>query len=429
MKRQQSKWLGVTAWMAPLALAVLMSGWGGMSGVLGQTAGPTTRPTTQPAPLPGPMVYTLEARPEIAKLKPAPANPKSMDDLKAIQARVEAVARQALPATVGLQMGDGQGSGVIVSKDGYVLTAGHVSGTPGDRVTIVLSNGAMVAGHSLGANNWIDSGMVKIDTPGAYPFMPVGSAAKLETGQWVIAMGHPGGYQVSRPPVVRLGRILNVQYRIPPNTPNPSRELYAVTTDSTLINGDSGGPLFDLDGRVVGINSRIGPEAVQNIHVPVDTFLSTWDRLAKGDEWDLSSRFAGGPRRGGGAGGAGRGGGGLRGGGGPGGLGGLAGGANAVPTPATPVAPAAPATPRLGITVNDNAAGGAVVTYIAPGTSADGVDLRRDDVITKFNGRPVKTGDDLAELATKLKPGDSVTLDVLRGNQPKTLSLKVGSGN
>jgi len=100
-----------------------------------------------------------------------------------------------------------------------------------------------------------------------------------------------------------------------------------------------------------------------------------------------------------------------------------------VPTPATPVAPAAPATPRLGITVNDNAAGGAVVTYIAPGTSADGVDLRRDDVITKFNGRPVKTGDDLAELATKLKPGDSVTLDVLRGNQPKTLSLKVGSGN
>ena len=157
--------------------------------------------------------------------------------------------KYALPATVGLNVQDGQGSGVIVSKDGYVLTAGHVSGAPGTRVTVVLSNGTMVRAQALGANNGIDSGMVKITTPGEYPFVPLGSTMNLVAGQWVVALGHPGGYQVSRPPVLRLGRILTVR----------GGPRGAVGTDCPLINGDSGGPLFDLDGRLIGINSRIGP--------------------------------------------------------------------------------------------------------------------------------------------------------------------------
>src|SRR6185312_638696 len=98
---------------------------------------------------------------------------KTVDELRAVQERVEAVARMALPATVGLIMSDGQGSGVIVSKDGYILTAGHVSGTPGTPLRIRLSNGNEVTAVSLGANNGIDSGMAKINTPGVYPFMPL----------------------------------------------------------------------------------------------------------------------------------------------------------------------------------------------------------------------------------------------------------------
>ncbi len=64
-----------------------------------------------------------------------------------------------------------------------------------------------------------------------------------------------------------------------------------------MISGDSGGPVFDLDGRLVGINSRIGATTTTNIHVPIDTFVETWDRLAKGEEWGGASGIAGGSRR------------------------------------------------------------------------------------------------------------------------------------
>ena len=208
--------------------------------------------------------------------------------------------------------------------------------------------------------------------------------------------------------------------------------MWAITTDSTLINGDSGGPVFDLDGRLVGINSRIGLDPTQNIHVPIDTFLATWERLAAGQEWDsMRGGFAGGRGRGGGAGGPGVAGGGRARGerrqwgrAGVQGAGGLAGGSNSV----TPAAVMPPSAPRLGFGFDDNAKG-VVITYISPGTPADSVDLQPDDIITKVNGQAVKTGNDLKVLATKLRPGDSVTLDLLRGTQTKRLLMKVGSEN
>src|SRR5215469_7056021 len=88
-----------------------------------------------------PLVYSREAHPEITKLPEAPIVPNGVEDLKAIQTRVEAVVKEARPATVAVLLDDGQGSGVIVSRDGYVLTAGHVSGKPGQSVTIVLADG------------------------------------------------------------------------------------------------------------------------------------------------------------------------------------------------------------------------------------------------------------------------------------------------
>ena len=241
---------------------------------------------------PSPVAYSTEAHREITQLPAAPVTPGNVDDLKLIQSRVEAVVKEALPATVAILLDDGQGSGVIVSRDGYVLTAGHVSGKPGQKVTIMLSTGEELHGKALGANNNIDSGMVKItdkaaDPKKGFPFVPLGTAKKLKAGQWLVAMGHPGGYREDRPPVVRLGRVLYVQ---------DNNKWFA--TDCPLINGDSGGPVFDLDGRLIGINSRIGMTLTTNVHVPIDTFEETWDRLAKGEEWGdkkgLLARMCGG---------------------------------------------------------------------------------------------------------------------------------------
>jgi serine protease Do len=261
---------------------------------------------------------------------------------------------------------------VIVSKDGYVLTAGHVSGKPNQRIIIVLSSGRRVRAVTLGANNGIDSGMAKILDPGEYPFVPVGTAKNLVPGQWVVSLGHPGGYQRSRPPVVRLGRVLLARDTL-------------IGTDGPLFSGDSGGPMFDLDGRLVGIHSRIGSTTSANIHVPVDTFVATWDRLAKGDEWGSRTFLARGAPEG------------------------------------TPKAAA------LGVRAVADARG-VLVSQVYPGAGADAAGILEGDVITKINDRTVRSLDDIKETVEKQKIGDAVRLQVVRASKVLELSVKLTPG-
>jgi hypothetical protein len=175
------------------------------------------------------------------------------------------------PAVVGVSIGPAQGSGVIV-KGGRVLTAGHVSGQPGRTVTLHLADGRKLKGKTLGRNADIDSGLIEITDKGDWPGVEMGKSADLKKGQWVVAIGHPGGYRANRTPVVRLGRVLEVN-------------AGAIVTDCPLVGGDSGGPLFDLDGKIIGIHSRIGGPIMANLHVPVGTYVDTWDRLARGETW------------------------------------------------------------------------------------------------------------------------------------------------
>src|ERR1043166_8191567 len=106
-----------------------------------------------------------------------------------------------------------------------------------------------------------------------YPFLEMGKSADLKVGQWVIAIGHPDGVRANRGPVVRVGRILVASQ-------------FVLQTDCTLVGGDSGGPLFDMEGRVIGIHSRIGgAKIIENMHVPIDTYREEWDRLAAGEEY------------------------------------------------------------------------------------------------------------------------------------------------
>ena len=201
--------------------------------------------------------------------------PASVEELREIEKHVQKVLKKVMPSIVGVMVGVGQGSGVIVREDGTILTAGHVSGTPHQDATVVLNGGKnkgdIVKGTTLGKNGGIDSGMMKISKEGKYPFLEMGKSADLKVGQWVIAIGHPGGVRPNRGLVVRVGRILFV-------------DAFVIQTDCTLVGGDSGGPLFDMQGRVIGIHSRIGDKRIsENMHVPIDTFRKTWVKLAKGD--------------------------------------------------------------------------------------------------------------------------------------------------
>jgi serine protease Do len=312
---------------------------------------PATRPAveTPPAKIAVPLPTT----------RPALGIPHSVKDLRAIEREVQEVVKKATPATVGVMLGAAQGSGVIVSKDGYVLTAGHVAATPGQNVILILASGRRVRAKTLGINYGIDSGMIKITEPGDWPFVPTGKSADVKPGQWVLALGHPGGYHSDRPPVLRLGRVLTINGNV-------------IDSDCTLVGGDSGGPLLDLDGNLIGIHSRIGASTLANLDVPIDTFTETWDRLAKGEAWGQ------------------------------------------------PTGIMAARGPMLGVAGESNEKGCAV-TAISPDSPAEKAGLKVGDVITTLDGRPVKGLEGLALMLLGHKPGDEVTLHVLRGEETKDI--------
>ena len=289
--------------------------------------------------------------------------PESVEDLKAIQEQVRKVLEKVIPCTVGIRIGAAQGSGVIVSKDGYVLTAGHVSGTPGKDCQIVLPDGKTVKAKTLGLNKAIDSGMIKIVEEREWAFVDMGTSGDLKPGAWCIATGHPGGFKTGRSPVVRVGRILN-------------NSKSAMTTDCTLVGGDSGGPLFDMQGRVIAIHSRIGGTITANVHVPIDTYRETWDRLVKAES------------------------------------------INGMGTPEA----------YLGVQ-GDPDGKGCVIAGVQPASPAEKAKLQANDVILKMDGQKVETFDDLGGLIKKKKPGDEVTLDVRRGEENLSLKVKLGTKN
>ncbi|MGH7129376.1 MAG: S1C family serine protease, partial [Planctomycetaceae bacterium] len=200
------------------------------------------------------------------------AVPETVEDLRVIESITQRLAEKIAPVTVGLSIGRAQGSGVIISEDGYVLTAAHVSGPPGRKVSIILHDGRKVEGVTLGLNPVIDAGMIQITTEGDWPHAEMADADDVAVGDWCVATGHPGGYQDDRSAVLRLGRVVSLGENV-------------IQTDCTLVGGDSGGPLFDMQGRVIGINSRIGVNTDWNFHVPVAAYHDGWDKLIASEEW------------------------------------------------------------------------------------------------------------------------------------------------
>lgn len=199
------------------------------------------------------------------------STPGSLEQLRLMESQVRKVSEQVFAATVNIQMGDSQGTGVIVTSDGYVLTAAHVIGRPGNTAQVILSDGTRLKATALGVNREVDSGMLKINLPEGetrnFPYVELGESTPLPEAAWVIAVGHPGGLDPKRGMVVRVGRVLGGNQKM-------------MRTDCALVGGDSGGPLVDMHGYLVGIHSRIGLNLWDNIHVPVDTFSNDWDQLA-----------------------------------------------------------------------------------------------------------------------------------------------------
>jgi serine protease Do len=286
--------------------------------------------------------------------------PQTIADLRAMQQHQQDLAERLVQCTVAVVVGSAHGSGVIISEDGYVLTAAHVAGTPNRRATVIMADGRRVRATTLGCHLTLDAGLMKITDAGPWPYSEMSEGDSARSGQWCIVTGHPGGFQEGRPPVVRIGRVLTT-------------DRFAVTTDCTLVGGDSGGPLFDMDGKVIGINSRIGRDLTANLHVPVVAYRESWDRLKNGDQW---GHFPG-------------------------------------------------TGPVIGVRGMPDASD-AKIAQVYPGTPAEKAGIKLGDVIVKFNGRAVTDFSSLQLLVNDCKPGDKVKVELLREDRRVLLELVVG---
>jgi serine protease Do len=337
-----------------------------------------------------------------------PVLPGRAESLKERQAKVLEVVGKASPAVVAISGRSakgsmGSGSGVIISKEGLILTAGHVLAATGDELWITLPGGREVKGKALGRNMNRDAAMAQISEPGEYPFVEMAMADSVKQGEWVLALGHPGGFDGQRGAPLRVGRLWE----------SDSKTYYR--SDCTVSGGDSGGPLFDLEGKVVGIHSSISQNLSENRHVPIGVFAKDMDRLKKGEVWGKLSMLMPGLRE---------------------------------PEETDPPAerrskpeaeaerPAprrmkpeqdAPATPSksrvyLGVTL-ENKGRGVQVFGVADGSPAAKAGLELEDTITKINGLAVQETDDVVDTVIAGKPGDMLKLTVKRGDTEKEIEV------
>ena len=291
-------------------------------------------------------------------------NVKNFKELQKLDRQIVDMSKRAQPATVCLVSKDGRGSGsgIVVSEDGLILTAAHVTSSMPNGVIVIFPDGTRKAGEILGADYNRDASMVQITDEGKYPFVSTGQSNSLQRNQWTVALGHSGGFDPTRKPPVRLGRVLaNTDF---------------VVTDTAVVGGDSGGPLFDVEGRVIGIHSNIGMTLSENRHVPIEVYLSQWEKLKGGET--SGRRF------------------------------------NSNPQPVQ-----SPDRPMLGVQLGAGE-GGVLVTEVVPNSPAEKAGLKDGDLIIKVNGKDVSEPDGLIRLVGEFKAGDEISFVYRRDGAEKS---------
>lgn len=196
----------------------------------------------------------------IATASISPAQEISPSTVRAIEQDFQNALPKAVPATVGIGP---NGSGVIVTPDGYVLTVHHAVPQEAGTVELQLSDGRKVLAKVLGGDKTTDARVLTLVESGPWPFAPMADAPRVpEVGEWVMGLGHAGGVGADRPPQVRVGRVQGVHKD-------------GIRSDCVMGPGDSGGPLIDREGRVVGIHRSA--DARHSDHISIAIYRSAWD--------------------------------------------------------------------------------------------------------------------------------------------------------
>jgi len=273
----------------------------------------------------------------------------------------------------GAQPFRGQGSGFIISSDGLVLTNAHVV-RDAKQVTVKLSDRREFAAKVLGSDPATDIAVLKLDAKNL-PTVQLGNAKQVQVGDYVLAIGAPYGFEqtATQGIVSAKGRSLPGDSVVP-----------FIQTDAAVNPGNSGGPLFDAAGRVVGVNAQIYSQSggFQGLafSIPIDVALKIKDQLVAHGKVEHA---------------------------------------------------------RLGVTLQDlsaplaasfglEAPDGALVSSVQPGSAAAKAGLKAGDVITAIDGEPVRIAGDVSSRVGLARPGDKLKLDLWRDKTRVSETVALG---
>ncbi len=265
------------------------------------------------------------------------------------------------------------GSGFVVSNDGYIMTNAHVVANA-DEVVVRLTDKREFKAKVVGSDKRTDVALLKINAR-SLPTVAIGDPSHLKVGEWVVAIGSPFGFDstVTKGIVSAMGRSLPDENYTP-----------FIQTDAAVNPGNSGGPLFNLRGEVVGINSQIysrtGGFMGISFAIPIDLAINISNQL----------KTSGKVTRG-----------------------------------------------RLGVRLQDVTADlaqsfgldrpkGALVAEVEKGSPAERAGLQSGDIILRFNDRTVESSKDLPGMVGTTPPGKTVTMEVWRKHNTKRVEVKIG---
>lgn len=264
----------------------------------------------------------------------------------------------------------GAGSGFIIDPDGYILTNHHVI-EGAERIVVTLSDGRSFRGALVGTDPAIDVALIKVSAPARFPVAPLGDSDELRVGEWVCAIGNPLGYVHS----VTVGVVSFIGRKLF----DPSLDDY-IQTDAAINYGNSGGPLINTRGEVIGINSAISRRA-NNIGfaIPINQVVDVLPQLRTRGR--VSRGFIG----------------------------------------VSLIA----VTPDLRRSLGLPTAAGALVLEVTPGSPGERAGLKVYDLILSVDDREVSNDDELIREISLHQPGSSVDLRVLRDDRARTVSVKL----
>ena len=277
--------------------------------------------------------------------------------------------------------GQSLGSGFLISADGYVVTNNHViapaaRGATVESITVTLQDRKEYKAKLIGRDPTSDLAVLKIDSPTPLPFVRMGDSGRARVGDWVVAIGQPFGLGGT----VTAG-IVSAVHRSTGNGPFDS----FIQTDAAINQGNSGGPMFNLNGEVIGINSQIYSQSGGNIGIgfaiPATEAKPIIDTLMKGQKIQRGYLGVG------------------------------------IQPVNDDIAAA------LGLPKNK----GEIIGRVEPGGPGAKAGLRQGDVVTAINGQAVTPDRTLSYLVANAAPGSTIRMDVIRDGRPTTVTATVAT--